>query len=172
MRKILVLLLMVSSYALASETGHAQGDTDILQRTVNFLLFAGLVWYLIAEPVKNFFAARSDGIASELNRVQERLKETVELKKQALAQISEAEKFAEELAATAKVENKILNDKIMAQCEKDLEVLTKQHEIKKDFETRSMVRDVVEHVIGETLEQSTDVFDREAMASVILKKVA
>ncbi len=172
MRKILVLLLMVSSYALASEAGHAQADTDILQRTVNFLLFAGLVWYLIAEPVKNFFAARSEGIASELNRVQERLKETVELKKEALAQISEAEKFAEELAANAKVENKILNDRIMEQCEKDLEVLVKQHEVKKDFETRTMVREVVEQVLGETLNQSADAFDREKMASVILKKVA
>lgn len=170
MGRILVLLLMVSTYALASEAGH--GDTDIIQRTVNFLLFAGLIWYLVAEPAKNYFAARSNAIADELNKVQEKLKESVELKKEALAKISEAEKFAEELAVASKKENKILNDNIMAQCDSDLEVMSKQHETKKDFETRNMIIEVVEEVVSETLNQSSEVFDREAMANVILKKVA
>lgn len=170
MKKILALLLMVSSVAFASEAGH--GDTDIIQRTVNFLLFAGLIWYLVAEPVKSYFASRSGKIADELNKVQEKLKQSVELKKEALAKISEAEKFAEELAAATKKENKILNDNIMAQCDSDLEALAKQHESKKDFETRNMVAEVVEEVITETLNQSSEVFDRKAMANVILKKVA
>lgn len=170
MKKILALLLMVSTYALASEAGH--NDTDIIQRTVNFLLFAGLIWYLVAEPVKNYFGSRSNEIADELNKVQEKLKESVELKKEALAKISEAEKFAEELAIASKKENKILNDNIMAQCDSDLEVIAKQHETKKDFETRNMVVEVVEEVISETLNQSSEVFDRQAMANVILKKVA
>jgi len=168
--RILVLLLMISTYALASEVG--QGGTDIVQRTVNFLLFAGLIWYLVAEPVKNFFAARSQGIADELKKVQEKLDESVTLKKDALAKISEAEKFAEELTANAKKENKILNDSIMQQCEAELETLIKQHAAKKEFEQRNMVREVVETIVAETLEQSSDIFAREAMANVILKKVA
>lgn len=170
MSRILVLLLMVSTYALASETGHS--ETDILQRTVNFLLFAGLVWYLVAEPMKNYFASRSNLIADELNKVQEKLKESVELKKEALAKISEAEKFAEELAAASKKENKILNDNIMSQCDSDITVIAKQHESKKEFETRNMVAKVVEEIVTETLEQSSELFDRKAMANVILKKVA
>lgn len=170
MKKILVLLLMVSTYAFASEAGH--GETDIIERTVNFLLFAGLIWYLVAEPVKNYFGSRSNGIADELNKVQEKLKESVELKKEALAKISEAEKFAEELAIASKKENKVLNDNIMSQCDSDLEVMAKQHDTKKDFETRNMVAEVVETVVSETLNQSSEVFDRKAMANVILKKVA
>ncbi|MBA1438146.1 MAG: F0F1 ATP synthase subunit B [Epsilonproteobacteria bacterium] len=170
MRNILVLLLIASTYAFASEAG--DGESDIVQRTVNFLLFAGLIWYLVAQPVKNFFASRSNAVAEELNRVQEKLQESIAMKKEALAKISEAEKFAEELAVASKKENKVLNDKIMSQCEADLEFLAKQQEIKKEFETRTMVRNVVEKVVAETLEQSADAFDREAMASVIIKKVA
>jgi len=168
--RILVLLLMISTYALASEVG--QGGTDIVQRTVNFLLFAGLIWYLVGEPVKNFFTSRSQGIADELKKVQEKLDESIALKKEALAKISEAEKFAQELAANAKKENKILNDSIMQQCETELEALVKQYAAKKEFEQRNMVRDVVETIVGETLEQSSNIFEREAMANVILKKVA
>ena len=171
MSRILVLLLMISTYALASEAAH-EGGTDIVQRTVNFLLFAGLIWYLVGEPVKNFFAARSQSIADELKKVQEKLDESVNLKKDALAKIAEAEKFAEELAVASKKENKILNDNIIAQCEVELEAMVKQYASKKEFEQRNMVREVVETIISETLSQSSEVFDREAMANVILKKVA
>ena len=170
MSRILVLILMVSTYALASEAG--QGSTDIVQRTVNFLLFAGLVWYLVGEPVKNYFASRSQSIADDLKKVQEKLNESVVLKKEALAKISEAEKFAEDLAVTSKKENKIINDNIMNQCDGELEALQKQHNSLKDFEQRKMVRGVVENIVGETLSQSSESFDKEAMANVILKKVA
>ena len=171
MSRILVLILMISTYALASEAAH-EGGTDIVQRTVNFLLFAGLIWYLVGEPVKNFFSGRSQGIADELKKVQDKLDESVALKKEALAKIAEAEKFAEELAASTKKENKILNDNIMTQCEAELESMLKQHASKKEFEQKNMVRDVVETIVAETLNKSSDVFDREAMANVILKKVA
>ena len=161
---------MISTYALASEAGH--GETDIVQRTVNFLLFAGLVWYLVGEPAKAYFASRSQGISGELKKVQEKLEESITLKKEALAKISDAEKFAKELAVVAKKENKVINDKIMTQCDADLENISKQSASTKEFEQRKMVRSVVENVLSETLAQSSESFDKEAMANVILKKVA
>ena len=170
MSRILITLLTLSTLALASDAGNA--GTDIVQRTVNFLLFAGLVWYLVAEPVKNYFASRSQSIADELVKVQDKLNETISLKKEALAKISSAEKFAEELEVSAKKENKIINDNMMTQCEVELETLTKQHASLTQFEQRKMVRTVVEDVLNDVLSQSSDGFDKEAMANVILKKVA
>ena len=161
---------MISTYALASEAEHA--GSDIVQRTVNFILFAGLVWYLVGEPVKNYFASRSQGIADELKKVQEKLDESIALKKEALAKIVEAEKFAEELAQSSKKECKVINDGIIAQGDIELENLVKQNLVKQEFEERKMVREVVEEIINETLNQSADSFDKEAMANVILKKVA
>lgn len=171
MSRILVLMLMISTYALASEAGH-DGGTDIVQRTVNFLLFAGLVWYLVGEPIKSYFGSRSQAIADDLKKVQERLEESATLKKDAMAKVSEAEKYAQELLATAKKENKIINDNIMQQCESDLDALGKHHASLMDFEQRNMVRNVVEDIMSETLSQSSQDFDKEAMANVILKKVA
>ena len=168
--RILVIMLMISTYAFASEAEHA--GTDIIQRTVNFALFAGLVWYLVAEPAKNFFASRSQSIADDLKRVQDKLNESISLKKDALAKISEAEKFAEELAETLKKENKILNDNIMIQCDADLETLVKQNAALVEFEQRNMVRNVVEDIVKETLSKASKSFDTQAMANVLLKKVA
>jgi len=168
--RILVLMLMISTYALASDAEHA--GTDIVQRTVNFILFAGLIWYLVAEPAKNYFASRSQNIADDLKKVQEKLNESISLKKDALSKISDAEKYVEELKAVSKKENKIINDNIMLQCDSDLEVLSKQHTTLMDFEQRKMVRDVAEDIIKETLDQSSENFDKKAMANVLLKKVA
>jgi len=161
---------MLSTYALAS--GGGEGGTDIVQRTVNFLLFAGLVWYLVADPIKSFFAARSQGIADELQKVQDKLNETISLKKEALAKISDAQKFAEELSIISKKENKILNDSIMVQCDVDLENIAKQNTALMEFEQRKMVQTVVEDLLSDVLSQSSDDFDNKAMANVILKKVA
>ncbi|MFA6190846.1 MAG: F0F1 ATP synthase subunit B [Sulfurimonas sp.] len=172
MSRILVFMLMISTYALASG-GSAEGaGTDIVQRTVNFVLFAGLVWYLVAEPVKNYFVSRSQAIADELKKVQDKLNETIALKKEALSRISDAEKYADGLALSLKKENKIINDSIMIQCDSELETLSKQHSVMKEFEQRKMVRNVVKDVLNQVLAQSSDDFDIEAMANVILKKVA
>ncbi len=119
MSRILVFMLMISTYALASGDAEHAG-TDIVQRTVNFVLFAGLIWYLIAEPVKNYFTGRTQSIADELQKVQDKLNESISLKKEALAKISEAEKFADELAVSSKKENKIINDNMMIQCDAEL----------------------------------------------------
>ena len=170
MNRILVTLLSISTFALASST--EGGGTDIIQRTVNFLLFAGLVWYLVAEPIKAYFKSRSDGVADELKKVQDKLNETINLKKEALAKISDAEKFAEELTVSSKKENKIVNQNMMLQCDVELETLVKQNLSLSEFEQRKMVRTVVEDVLTEVLAQSSDSFDKKAMADVILKKVA
>ena len=170
MSRILVTLLAMSTIALASSA--EGGSTDIIQRTVNFILFAGLVWYLVAEPMKAYFNARSQGVADELKKVQDKLNETIALKKEALAKISDAEKYADALAISSKKENKVINDNIMVQCEVELENLAKQNISVTEFEQRKMVRSVVENVLNEVLSQSSDSFDKKAMADVILKKVA
>jgi len=163
-------MLTLSTFALASNA--EGGGTDIVQRTVNFLLFAGLVWYLVAEPIKSYFVTRSQGISDELQKVQDKLSETISLKKDALSKISDAEKFADELVITSKKENKIINDNMMLQCDAELEALAKQHMSLTEFEQRKMVRTLVEDILSDVLSQSSDGFDKEAMANVILKKVA
>ncbi len=72
MKKIVLLsLLMVPAILLASgdaessryfaQTGR---ETDFLPRVFNFVIFAALLYYLLANPIKNFFKGRSEGIAA------------------------------------------------------------------------------------------------------------
>ena len=171
MGKIVLTLLMVTGYAFASG-GETGGETDIVQRTINFFIFAGIIYYLLADPIKSFFVGRSQGIAGELEKVQERLRESKRTKEAAELKIEEAKKFAEELKETSKKENKILNSKILEQCEVELENIQKQSGALMDLEQRQMVRDVVNDIMDDVFEQESAAFDKEAMAQIIMKKVA
>ncbi|SFV56617.1 ATP synthase F0 sector subunit b [hydrothermal vent metagenome] len=171
MGKILISLFALSSLVFASATASSE-STDIVQRTVNFVLFAGILWYLLAKPVKSFFANRSASIADELKSVQDKLNESVQKKKDALAKISEAEKLAMEIVEGAKKESEILNDTILKQCENDLTNIEKAHESKLELAQRRMVASVVEEVLHEVVKEGASELSKDAMVNVILKKVA
>jgi len=171
--KILLPLLFVSASLFAAGHGaESEAGTDIVQRTVNFVIFAGILWYLLAEPVKNYFGGRSQEIADELQKVQDRLRESKQAKETAEAKIVEAEKLAEEIMAAASKEGKILNEKILKQCDVDVENLQKQSVALMDLEQRKMVRELVDEIMDEVLAQEGSALDKEAMANIIMKKVA
>ncbi len=171
MGKIIVTVLLLSAYLFGSDAG-AEGSTDIVQRTINFLIFAGILFYILAEPVKNYFSGRSSGIAEELEKVQERLSESKRLKELAEQKIDEALRFASELAESSKKENKILSDKILAQCEQDLEIISKQNSALMELDKRKMVREVVSEVMNDVMDKSNDALGKEAMTDILKKKVA
>lgn len=72
MKKLLILGLALAPLALFASSEGA--ETDIVQRTVNFIIFAGILWYLLADKIKAFFADRTASIQAELDKVQDTLK--------------------------------------------------------------------------------------------------
>lgn len=171
MGKILVTVLMLSAYLFGSDAAH-KGSTDIVQRTVNFLIFAGILYYLLAEPLKNYFGGRSAAIASELEKVQERLRESKRLKEAAEHKVDDANRFAQDLSEITKKECKLLSDKIMAQYELDVEIINKQNNALLDLEKRKMVREVVGDVMGDVMRASDASLGKDAMTDILKKKVA
>ncbi|MDP3464350.1 MAG: F0F1 ATP synthase subunit B [Sulfuricurvum sp.] len=171
MGKIVITVLMLGVYLFGSEAA-AEGSTDIVQRTVNFLIFAGILYYLLAEPIKNYFGGRSAGIAGELEKVQERLRESKRLKESAELKIDEANRFVSELGEITKRECKILSDKITAQCDQDIEVMQKQNNALMELEQRQMVRNVVNDVMSEVMSASDAAMGSDAMVDILKKKVA
>lgn len=171
MSKIFLALLIASVTVFASG-GAAEGGTDIVPRTINFLIFAGIIWYLIAEPVKNFFVGRSKGIADELDKVQTKLRESKEAKEGAMQKVEDAKTLAAEIMAGAEKEKKILSDKVMNQCDADLVNLDKQNTALMNLEERKAIRDIVDEVMIDVMAEASASFDKEKMAQIIMKKVA
>ncbi|HEX5711337.1 MAG TPA: F0F1 ATP synthase subunit B [Sulfuricurvum sp.] len=171
MGKLLITVLMLSTYLFGSDAA-AEGSTDIVQRTVNFLIFAGILYYILAEPIKNYFGGRSAGIASELDKVQERLRESKSIKEAAEHKIEEAQRFVNDLNEITKKECKILSDRVMAQCDQDIDVMQKQSVSLMVLEKRQMVRSVVNEVMGDVMSASDASMGSDAMIDILKKKVA
>lgn len=171
MKKLLLASLFVSASLFAS-SGAEHGGTDIIPRTINFLIFAGILWYLLAKPVKAFFGGRAAEIATRLNSVQDKLRESKAQKEAAEARVEEAKAFAKELHETTEKEKGILKKQIETQAEKEIEVLVKQMEDKEALAKRQMVREVVALVLEDVTAQSTASLDKEKIADIIVKKVA
>jgi F-type H+-transporting ATPase subunit b len=155
-------------------SGHeaAEGGTDFFPRLVNFLIFVGILWYFIAEPVKNFFTGRTAEIASRLEEVQTKVKETKEAKERAEAEYQAALKTAEEIIEAAKKESQLLAKKLDEQLHAELENLEKLQEEKLEVEKRQMVRRTVAEVLDELFKGDAIGMDEKKFVNLIMKKVA
>ena len=79
MKLIITLLVFVPVFLFASE--EASEGSDIVARVINLSIFAGILYYLIADKVKVFFTTRTKEIADKLSSLQAKVEKTKELKR-------------------------------------------------------------------------------------------
>ena len=70
---VVAVALLSASAAWAAE-GHGPRWDDFGWRVLNFVLFAGILWYFIGGKAKQFFRNRREGISSELDNLDARRK--------------------------------------------------------------------------------------------------
>lgn len=181
MKKLVLLsLLMVPAIVLASgvdaessryfaQTGR---ETDFWPRVVNFTIFAALLYYLLANPIKNFFKDRSEGIAAQLNEIEKKLQAAKDEKKEAQNRLDESEKRAEEILADAKVEATLLAEKIATTNQNDLAILDKQLEEKMSLEERRSAREAIDEILSDNITADDIMLDEAKVVEIISKKVA
>ena len=181
MKKLaLFALLLVPAILLASgEHGEASRyltqtgrETDFWPRVINFAIFASILYYLIANPIKNFFKGRREGIAGQLKEIESKLQAAKDEKKEAQARLDESLNKAAEIIEDAKKEAEILAAKIAEASENELAVLEKQFEEKITLEERKAARDVIDEVLSENITADDITLDETKVVDIISKKVA
>ena len=182
MKKIVLLSLLVVPAALLA-SGGADGEvsryfiqtgreSDFVPRLVNFIIFASLIYYLVANPIKGFFKGRSEGISAQLNEIEEKLQAAKDEKKEAQNRVKESEKKAEEILVDAKAEAALLAEKIAKANEEELIALDKQFAEKIALEERKSARDVIDEVLSENITNDDIMIDEAKVVEIISKKVA
>lgn len=171
MKKLLLLALALSPLALFASEG-AETDYDIVQRTVNFVIFAGILWYLLADKIKAFFAQRSLDIQAELDKVQDSLKASAQKVDDAQAKLDEAKKLAAEIVEGAKADIDSVKAKVAESVDSEIGHLTKGFDEKIKVETRKAKKEVVEEILEELLKSDNIALSEEELANIVLKKVA
>lgn len=164
-------LLLVAPVALLA-AGSGSGEYDIVPRAINFAIFAAILYYLLAEPIKSLYFQRLNGIAESLDSIQQKLKESKAKKEEALSKVEEAKLTAKSLVQTSKKEVEILKQKFQKELNLELENLDKSHNDQVEIERRRMTRLVVTEVLDEIFKTDSATLDREQFVNIVLKKVA
>jgi F-type H+-transporting ATPase subunit b len=159
------LILFGGVMLFASESG----GTDIIPRTINFLIFAAILWYLVGDKVKEFFTNRKEEIAKRFQDVERKLKESKALKEEMQIQLNESKKISEDIIATAKKEAEIIKEKIAKELEEELKLLDKHFEDFKESEIKKSKEEVLRKFLAEVLK---DIHITSDEAAKIILKVA
>lgn len=162
-------MLAFAPLALFASEG---AETDIIQRTVNFVIFAGILWYLLADKIKAFFANRTLGIQAELDKVQDTLKESQAKVDEATLKLEEAKKLAVEIVSGANAEIDSIKSKVAQAVDNEIAHLNKNFDEKIKIETRKAKKEVVQGVLEELLSSDNIGVSQDELANIVLKKVA
>ena len=172
MKKILFALAMIAPFSLFGSDSSANVETDILERTVNFLIFISILYYLLADKLKSFFIGRTESIQSELDKVQDVLKSSETKIANAKLEVENAKKIADELIAAANSDVESIKNKIEVAVEQEITYLEKSMTEKTELELRKVKKEVVENVLNQLLSNDNMALSQAEIADIILKKVA
>ncbi len=178
--------LLLAGAALASEAGGHHGGidpaklSDLIWRTVNFLVFAGLLGYILVKkfPVKDLFAARAKEIAQTLEDLEAKKAAAMEAVKAAealLAQVAaEREKIIKQYIAEGENEKVKILDKanLVAERIRQMAAMTIEAETKKAAqELKEEVVALATKLSEELIKQRITPADHQQLVEEYLNKV-
>lgn len=169
MKKILLIGLALTPLALFASEG---AETDIIQRTVNFIIFAGILWYLLADKLKAYFAQRSLDVQSELEKVQDMLKESSKKVEDAQAKLDEAKKLSAEIRDNVEAEANSVKEKVAKSVLQEIANLNKNFDEKIKIESKKAKKEIVSQILEELLKSDNIKLSDDELANIVLKKVA
>jgi F-type H+-transporting ATPase subunit b len=166
----LVLLFCLVPISLFANEHDIQ--TDILERSVNFLIFVAILYYLLANKAKEFFGQRTTSIQNELDNVQKILKESKLKEDDAKKELENAKKIAKEIVDSANCEIDSINSRIEQNIENEISHLIKSFEDKIEVETKKAKKEIVKEILDELLKSDNIKISQNELSNIVLKKVA
>ncbi len=165
-----LLLLVIPTFVFAS--GGEGGNTDIIERSINFIIFFAILYYLLADIIKGFVQGRSADIAKRFQNIQNELKKSQKEKAEAIKSVEDAKVLSAEIIENAKKEAEILVAKISEESNQEINNLLKSHNERLEIEERKMVREVVSEIIEDIFEDKSISLDKNDFINLVLKRAA
>ncbi len=171
----MVLVKMALGFLiLLSPLGAAGLDisqTDIIERSLNFLLFVGILWYFLAKKLRSFLHAKSLEISKRLEEIQAQLKVSKENKKKLLKELEQAKEKAESIVSDANKEAYTITQKYELQTKMDVENLIKNSKALMDLEVKKIKRELVESVFKDLRESKKVSFSSQDCVNILKQRL-
>lgn len=171
----LAIAFVLPVIAMASGAEHhevSMSNSDFWYRVLNFSIFAGLLYYLLANPVKVFFKGRQEGIAKKFKEIEEKLNASKEAAKVAEENLVASQTKADELKADSVSEGTILAENIAKKNADTLASMDKQSVEKMEHESKKMAKNTIDTILKDALSTDDIAIDESKVVSLVSKKVA
>ncbi len=146
-------------------------QTDIIERSLNFLLFVGILWYFLAKKLCSFLHAKSLEISKRLEEIQAQLKVSKENKKKLLKELEQAKEKAELIVSDANKEAYTITQKYELQTKTDVENLIKNSKALMDLEVKKIKRELVEGVFKDLRESKKVSFSSQDCVNILKQRL-
>ena len=164
------LLLFLPLLAFGAKDGAP--DYDILARTFNFVLFAGILYYFIKNPIKNAYKGRIEAIEKKMTQSRNKILEAQRKEEEARAKAEKMKVQAAEFIENGKVEAKLLKEKIERDAEAAIRILNESFAEQKEFARRDSIRKTVASVLDNAFSDKDIAVSEQALVDIIKKKVS
>ncbi len=152
-------------------TGLDISQTDIIERSLNFLLFVGILWYFLAKKLRSFLRSKSLEISKRLEEIQAQLKVSKENKKKLLKELEQAKEKAELIISDANKEAYTITQKYELQTKIDVENLIKNSKALMDLEVKKIKRELVESVFKDLRESKKVSFNTQDCVNILKQRL-
>ncbi|MBM4300884.1 MAG: ATP synthase F0 subunit B [Deltaproteobacteria bacterium] len=174
--------LLLAGVAAASEAAHGgvtpEKMSELLWRTVNFVVFAAILIYLVAKPAKKFFAQRSQDVAATLAEMEAKQAESEAAVKAAEARLAEVAKERQKIIVQFVAEGEMEKAKILDKANLVAARLKEMAAMTIEQETKKAAQGLKEEVVGLATQMATDMIkekatyaDQQGLVEEYLKKV-
>jgi len=172
---LIATVLLVPSLVLASGAEHhdvSMFNSDFFYRVLNFSVFMGILYYLAANPIKEFFVGRSAGIASQLEEIEAKLQASENERLAAEENVVKAEAKAKNIVVDAEEEAKLLAENIAEKSEATLTLLEKQAVEKQALSSKKATQSTIDNLLNDGFDNDDIAVDDAKVVSLVSGKVA
>ena len=163
------LLLFLPLLAFGAKDGAP--DYDILDSTIHFVIFAGILYYFIKNPIKNAYKGRIEAIEKKMTQSRNKILEAQRKEEEARVKAEKMKVQAAEFIENGKVEAKLLKEKIERDAEAAIKILNDSFAEQKEFARRDSVRKTVASVLDNAFSDKDIAVSEQALVDIIKKKV-
>jgi len=160
---ILLAFLSVGLVLASAEGDHADGSAklkDLLYRTLNFAVLAGILAYVLRKPIQKSLSARREGIEKELDGLEKEKrmveKRLVEYKERLISLDKEAEKIISEYIR----EGEAVKAKIIEEAKVEAEKLQEQARLNIQQEFKKAEMKLREEIVEQAVAMAEDLIKR------------
>ena len=177
-------VLLLAGVAAASEAAGGHGGIsaeklqDLLWRTVNFVVFAGILIYLVAKPAKKFFAQRTQDVATSLEEMAAKQAEFEAAVAAAEARLAAVAKERQGVIQQFIAEGEMEKAKILDKANQVAARIKEMAAFTIEQETKKAAQSLKEEVVGLATRMATDMIkekatyaDQQGLVEEYLKKV-